>query len=915
MHPRVEPAGLFALALLSIIWAWWAAKEGAYFPVVLLPGTIVLCLGTALLAGVAPWRGKLSHSRATGVALFALAALGCWSLLSALWSPAPDVAIADGQRILVYALAFGLGIWLCTLLGPRMELVAGAGGCGGGVRRDARRSSRLVAGDTPKELFEIDGTLDFPLGYRNANAAFFAIAFFPALGLAMHQQLDWRLRGAALATATVCIDLMLFSQSRGSLPALLLALLVFVVLSPYRVRALSWLALAALPAARASRRRSPASTRPPTTRACATRSTRCMPPACCWRRSRSPRSSPARRRHGSSGVCRGLGSATPRRNRSVALAIATLAAVGAVGFVAAVGDPVDWIGQRADEFRSAGTPDDAASSSRFSFNAGSNRYDLWRVALDDFAEDPLLGDGGGGYQYTYTAKREVAYQSAHDAHSVELELLAELGLPGLALFVCAIVGADARCARARAASAPRRPAVSAVALASGTYWLAHSSIDWFWPYPAVTAPTMALLGAACGPAVRHDRSPRAGLVATVADRRRRSCSPLSAVPLVALASATSTAPRRAGRRTSARAFDDLARAQDLNPLSDWPILVEGEIAKQSGDNARAIDAFTRAVEKRPEEYAGHYRLAELLAERDPALARSEILIALELNPLDRVVRRLATRLGPRSSRRDGTASQRRLQSRGDQLALDRQRDGLGSRPRPELRLRVAHVRLHGRGRELEHGRDLAVRRAAGEQGEDLALARGRRSRRRQLGEPGADLGDGVRAGPVAARPRGLAPVGVGGRVEPDQVTIRQHAGGHREPDFDRRRGSLEGEGPGMPAVGAERLPDVAEALARILFEQLLDGPPDDLAAGQAEQPAGTEARLDADRLLVDDEQGLRAGRHPIRRRHTGSSHVSHSAPRRAGTARPAPSGRDERRGRARPRSRPGSARRRAPSAA
>ena len=59
-----------------------------------------------------------------------------------------------------------------------------------------------------------------------------------------------------------------------------------------------------------------------------------------------------------------------------------------------------------DEFTETGSPDLGASSSRFSFNAGSERYDLWRVALDDFADDPLFGDGAGGYQYTYLVKRE-----------------------------------------------------------------------------------------------------------------------------------------------------------------------------------------------------------------------------------------------------------------------------------------------------------------------------------------------------------------------------------------------------------------------------------------------------------------------------------------------------------------------------
>jgi tetratricopeptide (TPR) repeat protein len=640
MQSRLEPAGLFALALLSIIWAWWATKEGAYFGVVLLPGTIVLCIGVALLAGFAPWRAKLAHSRATGVALAALAGLAGWSLLSAFWSSAPDIAITDAQRIFVYALAFGLGIWLATLLGQRTELslvpIAAAAAFAG-----AATIFTLATGDNPRSIFELDGTLDYPLGYRNANAAFFAIALFPAVALAARQELDWRLRGVALATGTVCIDLLLFSQSRGSMPALLAALLVYAVLSPLRLRALSWLALAAVPAlafipeiatvySAANDDGIRNAVDEMHVAGVALGFIAIVAFAAGAMAARFERRLP------------GLGATDPRSNKMVVRGILAVGAIGFVGFIAAVGDPFDWVGQKAQEFRSAGTPDASQQASRFSFNAGSNRYDLWRVALDDFADDPLFGDGGGGYQYTYLQKREAASQNAHDAHSVELEVLAELGLPGFALLVCALVGAALGALRARWLG-PSAATVSAVALASGTYWLVHSSLDWFWPYPAVTAPVMALLGAACGPAVQ-----------TIGARARVWWRPWLVVVLAALA--LSAVPFWLSDRyvnsaslgwqeNPEQAFADLGTAQDLNPFSDWPILVEGEIAKQAGDRQRAIDAFARAVEKRPEEYAGYYRLAELRADDNPTLARNEIRVALELNPIDANVRRLATRLG------------------------------------------------------------------------------------------------------------------------------------------------------------------------------------------------------------------------------------------------------------------------------
>ena len=199
----LEPAAWLALALLSGVWAWWAAKEGAYFGVVLLPGLIALCAGAALLVRFAPWRAQLSLSPPVIVTLCALCALAVWALASALWSPAPDVAIGDAQRIFAYALAFALGLGLCNLLGPRMKLslvpLAFAGAVAGLLS-----AAYLALGSDPRDLLEVDGTLDFPIGYRNAEAAFFAIALFPAVGLAADRDLDWRVRAAGLATATLC---------------------------------------------------------------------------------------------------------------------------------------------------------------------------------------------------------------------------------------------------------------------------------------------------------------------------------------------------------------------------------------------------------------------------------------------------------------------------------------------------------------------------------------------------------------------------------------------------------------------------------------------------------------------------------------------------------------------------------------
>jgi hypothetical protein len=244
--PRIAAPAALLLVSLSAILAWWAAKEGGYFGTVLLPGIVILCAVAGILLVTLP-RGESRLSATVAGAVGGLVGLGLWTLASSLWTPAPDAALADGQRVLGYALIFGLSLWLARLLGQRSRLAlvpmlvaalfAGAVAVIG-----------LLTSDTPTDLLELDATLDAPLAYRNANAAFFAIALFPVVGLASDAERDWRQRGLALGTGTLAIDLMMLSQSRASIPAVGLAALVLVLASPQRLRTLCWLALAILPA-------------------------------------------------------------------------------------------------------------------------------------------------------------------------------------------------------------------------------------------------------------------------------------------------------------------------------------------------------------------------------------------------------------------------------------------------------------------------------------------------------------------------------------------------------------------------------------------------------------------------------------------------------------------------------------------
>ncbi len=638
----LEPAAWLALVMLSGTWAWWAWQKGAY-PVVgtvFLPGLVILCIGLGLLIMFAPWRLRLRLSTPAVIALSALVGLGCWALLSATWSPAPDIAIANGQRIIGYGIAFAFGVLLCNLLGRRMLLsmapLAFAGAIVGLIT-----AFHLLLNSDAQGILEVDGTLEYPLGYRNAAAGFFAICIFPAISLAIDPRTDRWMRVAGLATTTLCINLLILAQSRASLPALIISVIVFALVSPRRVRALSWLGLAALAAiptvpamsslftASAEGIRDVAGEMHTaglvvllTTAAAAA-----LGALAVRNEDRLP----------------GLGSRSAASNRLVSRTMIGLAAIGALGFLVAVGNPFSWVGDRVDEFQNAGSPNLNESGTRFGLNVGSNRYDAWRVALSDVGDDPIFGDGGGGFRYSYLEKRNTPYLNLRDAHSVEFEVASELGIVGFGLFAAAIIGAFAGAIRARPLG-PAARLLSAAALATGTYWIVHASVDWFWPYPAITAPALALLGSAAAPAVR------------TATRRSTRTWRRWALAGLAVLSLSTFAPYFADRYVHGvlkdgwrdnpeRAITALGRAHDLNRFDDFPLLLKAQIQTETGDESGALATLREAAELRPEEYAVHYLIADLESETNPGIARNEIRVALELNPLDLKVRRLAGELG------------------------------------------------------------------------------------------------------------------------------------------------------------------------------------------------------------------------------------------------------------------------------
>ncbi len=611
------------LAAVGVLVAWWGWKQGAYFGSVFYPGAIGIFLLAALVLLFVPFEERLSGP--ARVAAVALLALGLWELLSALWSPTPAVAVRYAMHDFLYLALFGLGILATRLLGPRLRLAQAPVALA--VLIVGVATVFVLAGghDVTWYLHE-DATLRFPIGYRNADAAFILIGLWPLLSLASGDR-RWPAKAALIAGGTVLVELTILCQSRGSIPAMALAVLAFIGFSRERLRATVVLALVAIPALAA------------------------LPTLLdVYRHGEADAAVIPLLRDSARAIglttalslalsALAFGLVEPRLGLSEkakiaigrATAIVALVAVlvGGTAFIARHGGPVGFVDQRVSEFNKVGYPDLHGQGVRYGANIGSNRHDFWRVAWHQGLDQPLLGGGGGSFEVEYMKER-ASGESPEDPHSVEALMWGELGLPGLLLFVTFVVAATLAAIRSRR-SGPLAAGLVAGALAAGAQWLTQSSFDWLWNYPGVTAPAIFLLGAAAAPALtggaRRSPWPRR-LGATGLIVAALACMPLflSARYLQRSYGESATDP--------AAAAEDLRKAADLNPLDPDPLMIRAGLEAELGNREAALSDLHGALGREPDNFEARYLLARELSRSDPAAARVELQRARRLNAKD-----------------------------------------------------------------------------------------------------------------------------------------------------------------------------------------------------------------------------------------------------------------------------------------
>jgi hypothetical protein len=633
--PVLSQAAVLILLGTTAVLGWWGWEQGGFFDVVFLPGSMILLLLLAVLAWFGPWPVSLRGPAL--VAIAAMAGLSAWTLLSAFWSPLPSEAISDAQHAFLYAVALGLGIWLAVLMRDRPLLALSPVVVSVALVGIATVIA-LWTSNSPQDLVEGDATLRYPIGYRNAEAAFFLAAVWPMVVFSASRQIPPWLRGLFSGSATVCLGLAVLAQSRGSVFAVPIALAVLVAVHPRRLNIVFWTAIAAIPAAvalpwllevyRAGHGSTDATLPLLRHSATAIALTAALATLAGWAMARldpverlSPRS-------------------TTVVSRVVAVVAAIALVVGVIGATKSAGGPIKFISHHASQINS-NSSDLGPQGARFGLNLQTERGDLWRVAIDDFKNHPVAGEGAGSFWFSYLLHRHSLLE-ARDTHSVELQMAAELGIPGVLLFATFLIAAVMAVLRARRVG-EEAAALAAGALAMSAYWLVHASVDWFFDYAAITLPAMFALGVAAGPSLQ-DR------VAEVPLWRRRAGGAVlvlvavTMVPLFFSARYTNHALRTSDSDLSG-AYRDLDRAADLNPWSSQPLAAKASIAEGAGDEPTALRAINDAIERTPEEWILYWQKAKVLAQSNPAAARAALAQARARNPTGPEIEALGAQLG------------------------------------------------------------------------------------------------------------------------------------------------------------------------------------------------------------------------------------------------------------------------------
>ena len=612
-------------------------NAGGYFPGT--PAVVAIVLTQVLLVRIL--QARRPFEGIAPVTLVAVAALGAYAgltLASALWSHATGRALIEFDRAWSYLLVLLL---FATVRATQDNLrwllrglVAGAAiVCVAGLATRLAPDVWHTAPDVSNQR------LSFPVTYWNT------LGLLAAMGivLAFHLTCNLREKRVVAVLAAGALPLLaatlFFTFSRGSILAGAIGLAVYVCVA--RPRGLLSGAIATIPASGlllvAAYQANLLDTLDPTTPAAVAQGHRvawvaaaCVLGGMALRLACARLLDPRLRRGGA------LGKVPAKTRRAAFAGLGAVALVAALALGAPHAVAHEWSGFI------GGAPTKLAKGdlrSRLTDPSNDGRTELWQVALHGFDAAPLKGSGAGAYQTLWNSHRSrPAY--VINAHSLYLQAMAELGLPGILLLVV-LVGAILVGIVVRASGSRR--VVHGAVLALAVVWILHAGVDWDWEMPVVTLGVFAAAGLAL--------SPRGGgRAGWLPGRQTRIVLGLLLLATLVVPVSIVGSQSKLGEAEHALYASDcgVATPAALSSIG-WldvrpePYEVVGFCDLRMGRPRLAISAMKAAVAQDPHSWEPYCALAiaQASAGVDP---RANVALALRLNPLERLTREAAKQL-------------------------------------------------------------------------------------------------------------------------------------------------------------------------------------------------------------------------------------------------------------------------------
>jgi hypothetical protein len=319
-----------------------------------------------------------------------------------------------------------------------------------------------------------------------------------------------------------------------------------------------------------------------------------------------------------------------------------------------------WISVHYDAALASSGPSNSAG--RLTALGSSGRIPWYREAVKGFHAHEVTGSGAGTFRFTNYLYRDQLWVVKH-SHSEWLNVMSELGLVGLVLFVVAIgglvVAAFGRLFKDR--TDPERSLLAACQAAIAVF-VVHMSIDWDWDMAAITVAFLLLVGVTA--AYVRERGRIAGAADPPASEgetadsapptptRRLSLSMRLLVTGLVAAGVISWALPYLSQRAASAAVDDASRghfaqaaasareAGRLDPLAVDPLITLAVVQAQQHQATAARSTLEKAMRLQPRNYAAYYQMGLLVlnSSGQKAEATQWFRRALALNPLDPLTR-------------------------------------------------------------------------------------------------------------------------------------------------------------------------------------------------------------------------------------------------------------------------------------